>query len=102
MSQENTNELGHVVTNGVKLAGDALLAPGTSLILDGQIGSGIARVVVGFAARAFLGPVGWFVVAADAYTKSTTGNGLLDRVMSRGNNGAKVAPTPTPQQGSQP
>ena len=81
MSQEQNN-LTSVLTNGVRLAGDTLVAPGTSLILDGQLGAGVARVAVGFAARAALGPIGWLAVAADAYAKTTTGRGLLDRLSS--------------------
>lgn len=83
MSSEQQNDLNKVVANGVRLAGDTLVVPGTSLILDGQVGQGVARVAVGVAARMALGPLGWLLVAADAYTKTTTGSGLLDRATSR-------------------
>jgi len=79
---EQQNDLNRVVSNGVRLAGDTLLAPGTSLLLDGQVGQGAARVAVGIVARMAVGPVGWLLVAADAYTKSSTGSGLLDRVVA--------------------
>ena len=67
-------------SNALRLAGDTLIAPGTSLIIDGKIADGAAHVAVGIAARAVFGPIGWLAVAADAYAKSTTGTSLLDHV----------------------
>ncbi|MTK63665.1 MAG: hypothetical protein F8N15_03835 [Methanobacterium sp.] len=60
-----------VLGNGVKLIGEAFL-PGASLLLDGQLGNGVAHAVIGFGARLALGPVGLLVVAADSYSKSVT------------------------------
>jgi hypothetical protein len=82
MSQDQHSELGHVVSNGVRLATDTLIIPGASQILDGKIGSGLARAVVGIAARTVLGPIGWLVVGLDSYSKTTSGKGLIARMSS--------------------
>ena len=69
------------VENGVKLVGETFL-PGTSLMIDGDIKSGLAHAAIGLLARAALGPVAWFAVAADSYSRSVTGKGLLDHLSS--------------------
>ena len=70
-----------VVENGVKLVGERIL-PGTSLMMDGDIKGGLAHAALGLAARAAFGPVAWFAVAADSYSRSVTGRGLLDHLVS--------------------
>jgi hypothetical protein len=74
-----------VVSRGIKIAGEALVAPGSSLILDGNVLGGGAHLIGGLLAKWALGPVGWFLVAANSYTKSVTGNNLPEhlRRMSR-------------------
>lgn len=62
--------------NAVKLVGEAFV-PGASLLMDGQILQGGAHLIVGAAARVFLGPIGWALVIANSYATSTTGKGLL-------------------------
>lgn len=74
-------QLSPAIANGVRLVGDTLVAPGTSLLIDGKIGAGAGRVVAGLVARAAIGPIGWLAIAADSYTKSTTGRGILDRML---------------------
>lgn len=64
---------GEFVCRGAKIAGEALVAPGSSLILDGNIRSGAAHVVGGLLARWALGPLGWLLVAANSYSNSVTG-----------------------------
>ncbi len=64
---------GVVASRGIKIAGEALVAPGSSLILDGDIVKGGIHLVGGLLARAVLGPVGWFLFAANSYTKSVCG-----------------------------
>ncbi len=64
------------VHRGVKLAGEALVAPGTSLLLDGQVLTGGAHLLGGLVAASVLGPVGWLLVAANSYSKSVTGDHL--------------------------
>ena len=62
--------------NAVKLIGESLV-PGASLLMDGEILSGGAHLVVGLAAKALLGPIGLGLVVANSYAKSTTGKNLL-------------------------
>ena len=71
MSEQDTK---HVLPNTLRLIGDVAIAPGTSLLVDGKFKAGAARVAAGLVARA---------VAADSYTKSTTGRGLIDRIRDR-------------------
>lgn len=73
-----------VVGRAVKIAGEALVAPGASLILDGKLGSGAMHVVGGMLARWAFGPVGWLLVAADSYTRSVHGKGIVAALRSDG------------------
>ncbi len=75
---ENNTEptAGEVALRGVKIAGEALVAPGTSLILDGDIKRGGIHLVGGLLAKVVLGPLGWFLFAANSYTRSVTGSHL--------------------------
>lgn len=95
MSQDQSTDISKVVANGIRLAGDTLIAPGSSQILDGKVGSGLGRFAIGIAARAVLGPIGWIAIGLDSYSKTTTGKGLLER-MSRGNAAAGTAPAAAP------
>jgi hypothetical protein len=70
-------------SNAIKLASEGLLTPGASLLLDGDIRRGGAHVLVGLAARALLGPVGWLLVAANSFSRSTTGLGLTEQFAPR-------------------
>jgi hypothetical protein len=70
---------GVVLARGLKLAGETF-APGASLLLDGEVASGVAHLVVGTLARMAFGPVGFLVVAADSYSKSVSGKGLLEQL----------------------
>jgi len=81
-----------VVENGVKLVGERLL-PGTSLMMDGDIKGGLAHAALGLVARAALGPVAWFAVAADSYSRSVTGKGLIDHLVQP-SPGTSPAPEP--------
>ena len=81
-----------IVENGVKLVGERFL-PGASLMVDGDITGGLAHAVLGFVALTTLGPLGWFAVAADSYSKSVTGKGLIDH-LSPGAPAAPPAPEP--------
>jgi len=67
------------ISNGLKLAGEALL-PGASLLMDGQLKNGAAHAVVGVGARVFLGPVGVVVVAANSYSKSVSDRHIWDYI----------------------
>jgi len=74
---EQTN----VLNNGVKLVSEALVSPGTSLLLDGNIASGVTHMAGGVLSKVLLGPVWGSVaivgLALNSYSKSTTGSGLF-------------------------
>jgi hypothetical protein len=71
-----------VLFNGVKLASEALVAPGTSLALNGHVAAGLGHLGGAHVAKALLGPVGWLLVAANSYSLATNGNCLLSEVRS--------------------
>jgi hypothetical protein len=70
---------GVVLARGLKLAGETIV-PGASLLLDGEVASGVGHLVVGTLARLAFGPVGFLLVAADSYSKSVSGKSLLEQV----------------------
>ncbi|MBW8874175.1 MAG: hypothetical protein JF614_04370 [Acidobacteria bacterium] len=72
---------GVILARGLKLAGETV-APGASLLLDGEVASGVAHLVVGTLARMAFGPVGVLLVAADSYSKSVSGKSLLEQFQS--------------------
>ena len=72
---------GVVLARGLKLVGETV-APGASLLLDGEVASGVAHLVVGTLARLAFGPVGVLLVAADSYSKSVSGKSLLEQFQS--------------------
>lgn len=76
---------GTVVARGVKLAGEALIAPGSSLILDGRVGDGAVHLLGGWLAAAVLGPIGYVLVAANSYSRSVAGKNLSDYVPTKKN-----------------
>lgn len=71
MTQENS-----VLKNGARLIGETIITPGTSLLCDGQIKSGLLHVGAGLIARFTLGMPGLLLVAADSYSKTVTGKSL--------------------------
>jgi hypothetical protein len=83
---------GTVNGRGIKLAGAALVAPGSSLILDGKILPGAAHLVGGLLARWALGPIGWLLVAANSYSQSVTGKNLPEQVQAMRPNQTGVPP----------
>jgi len=74
---------GTPILNGVKLAGEVLVVPGTSLLLDGNIKSGAFHVAGAYAARALLGPIAWAYVAADSFSVSVSGKHLHQQFASK-------------------
>ncbi|HEY4562817.1 MAG TPA: DUF6072 family protein [Thermoanaerobaculia bacterium] len=84
-----------VVENGVKLMGERFL-PGTSLMMDGDIKGGLVHAALGLAARAAFGPVAWFAVAADSYSRSVTGKGLIEHLAASVSPAAASGPTTEP------
>ncbi|HKI01958.1 MAG TPA: DUF6072 family protein [Thermoanaerobaculia bacterium] len=70
-----------VIGRGIKILGETV-APGASLVLDGEILPGAAHLVGGLVARWAFGPVGWLLVAANSYSKSVTGKSLTEHLQS--------------------
>lgn len=66
------NNLTKTLDHGIKLVTDFGVLPGASQVLNGNYGSGLTHAVVGLAGKAFLGPLGWGLTAANSYVKSTT------------------------------
>ncbi|HEX7645525.1 MAG TPA: DUF6072 family protein [Burkholderiaceae bacterium] len=68
---------------GAKLLGEVVLTPGASLLLDGEIKSGMGHVLAGLVARTVLGVPGMILVAADSYSTSVTGKSLLAHIAGK-------------------
>lgn len=75
---------GETLSRALKIVGETCVVPGSSLILDGDIVRGGAHLVGGLVARAVIGPLGWFLVAANSYSKSVTGQHLIGHLSSKG------------------
>ena len=69
---------GVLLSRGLKIAGETV-APGASLLLDGQVVPGVTHFLAGMLARAAFGPVGIILVAANSYSRSVSGKGLLEQ-----------------------
>ena len=83
MSVKAADSANDIVARGVKIIGETCVVPGSSLILDGKIGPGLAHVVGGFVARWALGPIGLLAVAANSYSKSITDQHLHEHVTGK-------------------
>jgi len=71
--------------NFLKLAGDVAIIPGTSLLMQGKVPQGGTHALLGWLAKTALGSVtgtvGWLLLAANSYAKSTSGTYLHDYVV---------------------
>jgi hypothetical protein len=72
---------GVIVGRGIRVLGETQV-PGASQILDGKLKSGLFHIVAGVVARGLIGGLGVALVAANSYSKSTSGKNLLERVKS--------------------
>lgn len=70
----------NVIENGLKLVGETIVTPGSSLLLDGDVKQGALHVAGAALAHVTIGPLGLVLIAANSYMKSVTGNGLLGSV----------------------
>jgi hypothetical protein len=68
------------VVNGAKLVGDFGVVPGASLLVEGKIVEGGTHALLGYIAIRAIGPVGWILVAANAYSKSSSGTSLFEHL----------------------
>jgi hypothetical protein len=67
------------IDNAVKLGAEYIL-PGGSLLLNGRIKEGGLHTAAGWLGSAILGPVGWLLVVANSYSRSTTNRNLIEHV----------------------
>jgi hypothetical protein len=103
-SENDTPSPAAQLVNAVKLVGDLAVLPGSSLLVEGKVPQGGAHAILGFLAGRLLGPVlgpvGWILVAANSYAKSTSGSYLHDYVLDLFSKGGEVeespVATPTP------
>lgn len=77
--------------NVAKLVGEVVVTPGASLLADGNIAAGGLHVVLGVAARVFLGVPGILLVAANSYSKSVTKKSLLQHITGSASHDQKPA-----------
>jgi len=79
----NDTAPGTLLVNGVKVLGEVAVVPGASLIVDGQVKSGIFHAAGGLLGLAILGPVlgplTWLAVGADSYSRSVSGKTIVDQ-----------------------
>jgi hypothetical protein len=92
MSEEKkeTSSDKEVIKNGVKLIGERII-PGASLLMDGKIAEGSLHALLGLGAKAAFGLPGLFVLAANSYSKSVTGKGILEHATDLTKTGKKEA-----------
>jgi len=68
--------------NALKLVGELVLLPGSSLLIQGKVTQGGTHAILGVLAWKLLGrisgPVGWVLLAANSFAKSTSGKYLHD------------------------
>lgn len=83
MDQTNTTTPGSLLVNGVKVLGEVAVVPGASLIVDGEVKSGIVHAAGGLLGLAILGPVfgplTWLAMGADSYSRSVSGKNIVDQ-----------------------
>ena len=80
-----SNQSDSKIHNGIKLAGEAFVLPGSSLMVDGKIKSGIIHAGAGVLAKAVLGVPGLVVVAANSFSLSVTGRSLYSTLFDSPN-----------------
>lgn len=78
-----STHLDNRIHNTIKLAAEVLLFPGSSLILDGEIKSGLQHAVAGVLARSVFGRVGSALVSANALALSITGRDLYSALFDQ-------------------
>jgi hypothetical protein len=71
--------------NALKLVGELVILPGSSLLMQGKVPQGGVHAILGVLAWKLLGrisgPVGWVLLAANSFAKSTSGTYLHDYVV---------------------
>jgi hypothetical protein len=80
---QSVTHSGTPILNGVKVAGEAMVIPGASLLLDGNVKGGATHIAGAYVARALLGPIGWAYLAADSFSVSVSGKNLHEHSLSK-------------------
>jgi hypothetical protein len=94
MAEQLESSGGVLLGRTLKLAGEAVV-PGASLLLEGKVGAGATHMLLGAVATMVLGPLGRLLVAANSFSTSVSGRGLLTSFAQ--NLGAQTpAATPPP------
>ena len=74
---------GTLLVNGVKALGEIAIVPGASLIVDGDVKSGVVHAAGGLLGAAILGPVlgplTWLAIGLDSYSRSVSGRTIIDQ-----------------------
>jgi hypothetical protein len=81
-AQQATANAIHGAITGAKVLSEFAVVPGASLLLSGQVGSGLAHTAGAFAASYFMGPIGWALVVADSISESVAGKHIWQWVTS--------------------
>lgn len=79
MTVKRTNKA--MAKDAACIAGETIV-PGVSLMVDGQMKSGLLHTGAALVAKVALGPIGLLAVAANSYSKSKTGESLLQKFTS--------------------
>jgi hypothetical protein len=83
MNETHNTTPGTLLVNGAKVLGEVAIVPGASLIVDGEVKSGIFHAAGGLLGIAILGPVlgplTWLAVGADSYSRSVSGKSIVDQ-----------------------
>ena len=80
---QSVTQNGTPILNGIKAAGEVMVVPGASLLLDGNIKGSATHIVGAYVARALLGPIGWAYLAADSFSVSVSGKNLHEHLLSK-------------------
>jgi len=80
LETEDVNLLSEGLKEGLKIAGELLLIPGTSLIAQRDFKRGLIHAGVGIAARVAFGAPGVVLTAANSYCTARTGEGLITKL----------------------
>ena len=83
MTTNQTTQPAQLLVNGAKVIGEVAVVPGASLIVDGDVKSGLLHAggaILGVALLGpILGPLSWFALGADSYSKSISGRSVVDQ-----------------------
>ena len=77
---DKTTDDANTVKTGMGFVGEYFV-PGGANLIKGDLPQGVIHAAAGYAAAAFLGPVGLLLVSANSITKAVTGRHLYEAVL---------------------